>query len=67
MSKLEKVYLPSHKDGGNRGCEAITKGTARILGMIPDDIVCFSGDVSLDTELGLSSYCKLISLKKWEE
>jgi colanic acid/amylovoran biosynthesis protein len=67
MSKLEKVYLPSHKDGGNRGCEAITKGTARILGMTPDDIVCFSGDVSLDTELGLSSYCKLISLKKWEE
>ena len=27
-----KIYFPIHLDGGNRGCEAIAKGTAVILG-----------------------------------
>lgn len=26
-----RIFLPSHLDSGNRGCEAITKGTIRIL------------------------------------
>ena len=27
-----KYYLPIHLDGGNRGCEAITKATSLLLG-----------------------------------
>lgn len=27
-----RIFLPSHLDSGNRGCEAITKGTAQIMG-----------------------------------
>ena len=26
-----KIYFPIHFDGGNRGCEAIAKGTALLL------------------------------------
>ena len=26
-----KIYFPIHLDGGNRGCEAIAKGTAILL------------------------------------
>ena len=26
-----KYYFPIHLDGGNRGCEAIAKGTAMLL------------------------------------
>ena len=29
-----KILLPLHFDGGNRGCEAITKATSILLGNI---------------------------------
>lgn len=29
---MKTVFFPSHLDSGNRGCEAITKGTCKILG-----------------------------------
>ena len=34
-----RVFLPSHLDSGNRGCEAITKGTARIMG---ENVICIA-------------------------
>lgn len=50
-----KVYLLSHKDCGNRGCEAITRGTKTILGLNQDDIIAYSDDMEADKKIGLAS------------
>lgn len=48
------IYFPLHFDAGNRGCEAIAKGTAQILGYPKEQLVGFCRDVDLDNSLGLS-------------
>ena len=55
------VYLLSHKDSGNRGCEAITRGTMKILGISKSDVVAYTNDYGLDSSLGLD---KIVTLKK---
>ena len=50
-----KYYFPIHLDGGNRGCEAIARGTIEILGLKQDEYIGLCNDVQLDTELGLNS------------
>lgn len=54
-----KYYLPIHLDGGNRGCEAIAKGTAQLLSCTPKKIVALCGDISLDHSLGLDKFVTL--------
>lgn len=57
-----KYYLPIHLDGGNRGCEAITKATSLLLGK--ENIYALSKDVNLDKFLGIDKYCTLHVDKK---
>lgn len=56
---MKKYYFPIHLDGGNRGCEAIARGTIEILGLKQDEYIGLCTDVQLDTELGLNSICTL--------
>lgn len=46
-----KVFLPSHLDAGNRGCEAIAQGTIEILGK-NYDIDIISQNFDLDEKIG---------------
>ena len=59
-----KVYMPIHLDSGNRGCEAITKATAKILGLTNDDLVALSKDIQLDKRLELNKIVTLVPEKK---
>ena len=54
-----KIFLPIHLDGGNRGCEAITKGTALMLGLPAEQIQALSRNVTLDKRLGLATCATL--------
>lgn len=51
---MSKIYMPSHKDGGNRGCEAITRGTAKILDCPKDWLIGYSNNLELDIRLGVT-------------
>lgn len=57
-----KYYLPIHLDGGNRGCEAITKATSLILNK--DKLIAYSRNLVLDRKLGLDKYVDLIQDKE---
>ena len=61
---MNKIYLPSHKDCGNRGCEAITKGTAEILGVKKNRIIAYSNDIDSDRKVGLEEYVTLKGFNK---
>lgn len=54
-----KYYFPIHLDGGNRGCEAIAKGTAMLLGTDVKDNIGLCRDVPLDTRLGVNKFVTL--------
>lgn len=57
-----KYYLPIHLDGGNRGCEAITKATSLILNK--DKLIAYSRNLVQDRKLGLDKYVDLIQDKE---
>ena len=59
-----KYYIPLHYDGGNRGCEAILKGTAIILGKNAEDIIAYSRDVDLDRKLGIDKFATLVPYQR---
>lgn len=59
-----KVFLPIHLDGGNRGCEAITRATAEILGVQSKDVIILSRNIQLDKQLGLDRIGTLVSEPK---
>lgn len=54
--------MPIHLDGGNRGCEAITKGTAIILGLDKSNFFALCRDVKLDNYLKIGKQATLISI-----
>lgn len=58
-----KYYFPIHIDGGNRGCEAIARGTIEILGLKKDEYIGLCNNIQLDSELGLASICTLQEAK----
>lgn len=60
-----KVFLPIHLDSGNRGCEAITRATAEMLGLPSEDFIALSRDVQLDTRLQLDKIATLVPEKKF--
>lgn len=55
-----KFFLPIHSDGGNRGCEAITKGTALILGAKKEDMQALCRNIELDSRLGVDKLATLV-------
>lgn len=59
-----KYYFPLHINGGNRGCEAIAKGTAKILGEPKENLIGFATDIELDNRLGIDRYVTMIPKKK---
>lgn len=54
-----KYLLPIHLDGGNRGCEAITLSTVKILNAPKAQVIALSNNILLDTRLGLDNYVTL--------
>lgn len=58
---MKHIFLPSHLDSGNRGCEAITKGTKQIVN---DEysVIAISQDIQLDNQLGYENV-KLVRLQ----
>ena len=57
-----KVHLLMHLDGGNRGCEAISKGTAFLLKEPSSNIFAYSKKTALDSFLGINKYCTLVQM-----
>lgn len=55
-----KYFLPTHCDSGNRGCEAIIKATAELLGS-DSMLVALSNDIQGDTKLGINEYSTLVA------
>ena len=51
-----KIYFPIHLDGGNRGCEAIAKGTAEILGLPKEQLIGLCRNIELDKWM-IMSHC----------
>lgn len=56
-----KYYFPIHLDGGNRGCEAIAKGTAMLLQERPENLIGLCNNLPLDKMLGVNKYVTLTS------
>lgn len=55
-----KYYFPIHLDGGNRGCEAIAKGSAILINEKAEHLIGYCRNVELDQKLGLRQYLTLI-------
>lgn len=60
-----KIFFPIHLDGGNRGCEAIAKGTAVLLGKPKEELIGLCRDVELDQRLGINKYFSLWKNPQW--
>ncbi|WP_342989433.1 MULTISPECIES: polysaccharide pyruvyl transferase family protein [Bacteroides] len=58
-----KIYLPIHIDVNNRGCEAITKATAKLLNMPKEDIIALSRNVVDDKKNKVDKYVTLVQSK----
>lgn len=54
-----KILLPIHLDSGNRGCEAITLSTVKILNIPKEQIIALSNNITLDKRLGLDKQVTL--------
>lgn len=61
---MRKYYFPLHLDGGNRGCEAIAKGTVEVLGLSKDQYIGWCTNINLDNQLQLGNYTTLIPAQK---
>ena len=54
-----KYYFPIHLDGGNRGCEAIAKGTSLILKEKKENLIGLCTNMELDHRLKVDDYITL--------
>lgn len=54
-----KYFFPIHLDGGNRGCEAIAKGTALILEENKENLIGLCTNMKLDHRLKVDDYITL--------
>ena len=54
-----KYFFPIHLDGGNRGCEAIAKGTALILEENKENLIGLCTNMKLDHRLNVDDYITL--------
>lgn len=60
-----KIYFPIHLDGDNRGCEAIAKGTAEILGLPKEQLIGLCRNIELDKRLKVDDYVTLWNRKSF--
>ena len=59
-----KYYFPIHLDGGNRGCEAIARGSAILLDEPASNLIGDCRDIELDTHLGLAEKLTLVPCRR---
>lgn len=59
-----KFYFPVHLDGGNRGCEAIARGTAEILKTDKENLIGYCRNIETDKKLGLDKVFTLKPMRK---
>ncbi len=59
-----KYYFPIHLDGGNRGCEAIARGSAILLDEPASNLIGYCRDIELDTHLGLAEKLTLVPCRR---
>lgn len=59
-----KFYFPIHLDSGNRGCEGIAKGTAKLLNLPKEQLIGLCSNVELDKRLYVENYITLINKHK---
>ena len=57
-------YFPIHLDAGNRGCEAIARGSAILVDEQPEHVFGYCRDVDLDTRMGLDEYVTLVPCRR---
>lgn len=60
-----KYYFPLHLNGDNRGCEAIAKGTAIVLGEKKENLIGLCSNINLDKQLGIDNYITMVPQKSW--
>jgi len=58
------IYFPIHIDGGNRGCEGIAKGTAKLLSLPKEQLFGLCTNARLDKWLGVAASVTLIQKPK---
>lgn len=63
LQNSTRFFSPMHYNGGNRGCEGITKGSAVLLASQPSDIIARSTDMERDIKLGLGKSVTLYDAK----
>ena len=63
LQNSTRFFSPMHYNGGNRGCEGITKGSAVLLASQPSDIIARSTDMEQDIKLGLGKSVTLYDAK----
>lgn len=59
------IYFPIHLDGGNRGCEAIAKGTAMLLDKPKEELVGLCRNIELDKRLKVDEFVSLWKCSWW--
>lgn len=58
-----KYYFPLHFDAGNRGCQGISEGTARILGVPAEQLIGYCSNTELDKRMGIDKSITLVSIR----
>ena len=58
-----RYFFPIHLDSGNRGCEAIAKGTSILLKEPMDNLLGLCRNIPLDKSMGLDKFVKLIPVE----
>ena len=58
-----KYYFPIHLNGGNRGCEAISKGTALILKEKKENLIGLCTNIELDHRLKVDEFVTLYPMR----
>ena len=53
MDDNKRYFFPLHFDSGNRGCEAIARGTIEILGLSPTEYIALPREIQFDSNIGL--------------
>lgn len=62
-----KYFLPTHFDVGNRGCEAITRSTVKILDVNKNQICALTNDIEADNKLKLDDVITLVPFDSVEQ
>lgn len=60
-------YFPLHYDSGNRGCEAIARGTSEILKLNTTEYVGLVRNIAEDEKTGVQHICNLVKMRRYDD